>query len=370
MFTQVLVRYRSFAMTLAIALSLSAARADVEVSIDVPGGPARRLLLHLPANPGPGPLPLVLGFHGGFGNAESFRSISALNPTSDARGFAVAYMDAGDGVWGDYRPGPGSPEADLAYVRAALDRLESDFGVDLRRVYATGLSNGGAFCFVLAAELNDHIAAVAPVGHNLTQAFVDQATPGGPMHILQIAGTADPLMPFNGGVQGPGDLVLSSLATMEFWCKVNGNGSPTAVPLPNPAADGTFSVRETYAPSIAGFELERIIVFNGGHTWPGGLQYQPESVIGLTSRDFFANDAIWEFFADKCNSRGAVLPGDLNCDGLVSVSDIGPFVLALTDPAAYAEQYPSCDLLRADCNCDGVATVGDIGLFVTALTGT
>lgn len=60
----------------------------------------------------------------------------------------------------------------------------------------------------------------------------------------------------------------------------------------------------------------------------------------------------------------AVLVGDLNCDGLVSVSDIGPFVLALTDPAAYANAFPMCDGLAGDCSGDGLLTVGDIGCFV------
>lgn len=62
------------------------------------------------------------------------------------------------------------------------------------------------------------------------------------------------------------------------------------------------------------------------------------------------------------------LPGDLNCDGVVTVSDIGPFVLALTNPASYATQFPNCNILTGDMNGDGQVTVGDIGLFVQAVT--
>ena len=39
-----------------------------------------------------------------------------------------------------------------------------------------------------------------------------------------------------------------------------------------------------------------IAVIGGGHTWPGGLQYLPESVIGKTSREFNASEVIWQFF--------------------------------------------------------------------------
>lgn len=60
--------------------------------------------------------------------------------------------------------------------------------------------------------------------------------------------------------------------------------------------------------------------------------------------------------------------GDMNCDGVVSVSDIGGFVLALTNPAGYAAQFPSCDLEHADINMDGNVSVSDIGEFVQVLT--
>ncbi|MGE3181932.1 MAG: hypothetical protein AB7N71_09895 [Phycisphaerae bacterium] len=62
------------------------------------------------------------------------------------------------------------------------------------------------------------------------------------------------------------------------------------------------------------------------------------------------------------------LPGDLNCDGLISVSDVGPFVMALTDPAGYSAVFPDCDITNGDLNDDGVVSVGDIGEFVALLT--
>lgn len=65
----------------------------------------------------------------------------------------------------------------------------------------------------------------------------------------------------------------------------------------------------------------------------------------------------------------SVADGDMNCDGLLSVADIGPFVLALTSPGDYPTQFPDCDLNNADLNQDGEVSVGDIGLFVALLTG-
>jgi hypothetical protein len=61
--------------------------------------------------------------------------------------------------------------------------------------------------------------------------------------------------------------------------------------------------------------------------------------------------------------------GDLNCDDMVNAFDIDPFVLALTDAAAYGLSFPGCDVLLADINDDGVVNAFDIDPFVELLTG-
>jgi serine protease AprX len=66
---------------------------------------------------------------------------------------------------------------------------------------------------------------------------------------------------------------------------------------------------------------------------------------------------------------GGYSVGDLNCDGSVNGYDIDPFVLALTDPAAYAQTYADCDYMLADCNGDGSVNGYDIDPFVLLLTG-
>ena len=63
-----------------------------------------------------------------------------------------------------------------------------------------------------------------------------------------------------------------------------------------------------------------------------------------------------------------LLLGDMNCDGTLSVGDIAGFVLALTNPAGYAAQFPNCQIAAADVNNDTVISVGDIAGFVALLT--
>lgn len=63
------------------------------------------------------------------------------------------------------------------------------------------------------------------------------------------------------------------------------------------------------------------------------------------------------------------ITGDVNCDGVVTVADIGPFVLVLTNPVQYAVQYPDCNPENSDINGDDQISVADIGPFVAMLTG-
>ncbi len=92
-----------------------------------------------------------------------------------------------------------------------------------------------------------------------------------------------------------------------------------------------------------------------------------ESVSQLinASTPSFSEDLNADGIPDECQFA----PGDMNCDGFVTVADIGGFVLALTNPAAYAVQYPGCEIQLADVNNDGFVTVADIGPFVLLLTG-
>ncbi len=69
-------------------------------------------------------------------------------------------------------------------------------------------------------------------------------------------------------------------------------------------------------------------------------------------------------FDDPCTG----LRGDCNCDGVIDFNDINAFVLALTDPTAYGQTFPGCDINHADANADGAIDFGDINRFVALLS--
>ena len=71
--------------------------------------------------------------------------------------------------------------------------------------------------------------------------------------------------------------------------------------------------------------------------------------------------------------EGAIEPlfemGDMNCDGALNLLDVGPFVLALGDPEAYADAFPGCDIGLGDTNGDGLVNLLDVQQFIELISG-
>ena len=181
----------------------------------------------------------------------------------------------------------------MKFIRTLLDDLDTVVTVDPRRVYATGLSNGGAMCYRLASELSDRIAAIAPVAGTMA---IAQANPKRPVPVIAFHGTADSIVKYNGGNSGALQPHKSVDETVEIWRKLDGCPKPaTIVELPDRDAEDGCTVRKTeYPPGKANAEVILYTIQNGGHTWPG--QKSPLPTLGKSTLDISANDLIWEFF--------------------------------------------------------------------------
>lgn len=275
------------------------------------GGIERTYRIHLPSSAGrAGPMPLVLALHGGGGTGLNMEQLTlgGFNRLSETHGFAVIYPDGVDRHWNDGR-GVADYRAhredvdDVGFISALIEHLAQTQGIDRGRVYATGISNGGLLSMRLAHELSHKIAAIAPVAISVTDKIAAMRAPARPIPIVLIPGTHDPLVPWDGGnlgFQGGRAVgrVLSVAETVRYWVNHNRCApTPTVTREPDRSpGDGTRVRREAYAGCSEGAEVVVYVVEGGGHTWPGGLPYLPERVIGRTSRDIYANEVIWDFF--------------------------------------------------------------------------
>jgi polyhydroxybutyrate depolymerase len=261
----------------------------------------RTYLVHLPTGYQKGKrYPLVLAFHGGGGQPEDMRSLTGFNAVGDRENFIVVYPAGNDQNWADGRPEiPPAADGidDVGFISKLIDKLVLTYGIDRKRVYAAGISNGAMFSQRLACDLSNKITAIGSVAGGLSADIAPTCQPTRAIPMSLIVGTDDPIYSFENGFNRFGR-ILPPAATITQWVNLNQCAAePQVALLPNRAPlDGTRIERRIYPNCRAGSAVNYFIVQNGGHTWPGGPQYLPPRRIGKTSRDMDASNVLWQFF--------------------------------------------------------------------------
>jgi polyhydroxybutyrate depolymerase len=166
------------------------------------------------------PLPLVLNFHGLGSNARQEALYTGIDAAADAHGF-IAVTPDGTGEPRHWNLVRGGAVDDAGFVRALIDAVSAELCVDPQRVYTMGISDGAFFSSTLACDLNDRLAAVAVVAG---EPFVAARCAGKQaLPYLAFHGTADGLVPFEGGVGTRFAIPLRGARdNMKDWAKFNG----------------------------------------------------------------------------------------------------------------------------------------------------
>jgi polyhydroxybutyrate depolymerase len=260
--------------------------------------------------------PLIIILHGGGGTGEGMIKLTnnGFNTLAEKEGFIIAYPDGIENHWNDgrgltqYRAHRENID-DVGFISDLIDHLDKALNIDGTRVYATGISNGGMMAQRLACEMTDKIAAIGVISSAMSENLSLACSPTRPISVLIIAGTDDPLIPYEGGEIGFGDqergTVLSILQTVGFWVSNNDCSSTPVMRWEKDTdpRDGTKVRREIYSECEDGTEVIVYVVEGGGHTWSGGMQYLPIRIIGRTSKDIDANMILWDFFKSRVIHR-------------------------------------------------------------------
>ena len=238
-------------------------------------------------------VPLVLNFHGYGSNAAQQMFYGDFRDIADTEGFLLVHPEGttfiGDQFWNVGFPGLSSNIDDVGFTEALIDELATLYTIDLDRVYATGMSNGGFMSFLLACQLSEKIAAVASVTGSMTQDTFDDCNAQLPTPVLQIHGTEDDVVLYN-----ENNLSLPIPDVISYWVDHNNcETTPTTTTLPDvDVSDGSTIEHSVYEDGDNGITTEHMKVIGGGHTWPG-------SVINTagTNQDIDASMEIWLFFS-------------------------------------------------------------------------
>ncbi len=289
-----------------LALSQEAAAQNTNRREMEPHGQKRTYLLHVPADlANYQAVPLVFVFHGGGGDGAGIERMTRFSELADREGFIVVYPD---GLWKNWNDGraPSVSRAhrenvdDIGFVAALIDAVSMDHRVDSKRIFATGISNGGIFSHYLAANLSSRIAAIAPVSGGIAERFRDQFKPEKPVSVFIIQGTDDPLVPFHGGgiVRGRRGRIIDTDEAVRLWADCDGClREPQSGKLPDTDSRDRCTVKwYSWTHGRDDTEVKLYVIQGGGHTWPDGPQYLPALLVGRVCRDFNATEAIWEFF--------------------------------------------------------------------------
>jgi len=306
-------------LLLAFLLALGARPAGLtpgnhRISLHV-GDRTRRYIVHVPPQAREGrPLPVVLSFHGGGGTGQSMLDYARTDRVADREGFLVVYPD-GTGRWRrrllTWNAGSCCGYArdrgvdDVGFVRALLDDLARRTRVDARRVYATGLSNGGMMAYRLAAEAGDRIAAIASVAGGMV---VDSIRSPRPVPILHIHSVDDPRALYGGGLGPPFPFTNARVlqpvmdSVIARWvafdrCPATAAVGDTVRGRPGSAAAAHTATPITYGPCADGTEVVLWKLTGAGHVWPGATAQAWQEYVGPPTDVVDANTLMWRFFS-------------------------------------------------------------------------
>lgn len=267
-------------------------------------GLQRSYILYVPDSYIPGQeTPLVMNFHGYTSNAFEQMNYGDFRNIADTAGFLLVHpMGTLDNLGNPYwNANWGGDVDDIGFTEALIDSLSIDYDINQDRIFSTGMSNGGFMSYTLACELSHRIAAIASVTGTMNANQVNYCEPQHPMPVMEIHGTADFVVPYNGNF-----LMEPIPNTLAYWSNFNQcNEVPEITEIPDyDPNDGCTAEFHFYGTGANGVTVEHFKIINGGHTWPGSAF---SSGSGNTNQDIVASTEIWKFFS-KYDINGLINP--------------------------------------------------------------
>jgi polyhydroxybutyrate depolymerase len=297
---------RVFALVGALALGVSAALAE---QIDI-NGVTRTFTAQLPDTR---PVPLVIVLHGNTQTGADMASRTSWPEIAKREHFGVVFPDGLNRAWADFRPnakraGRAPPEGtdDIAFIVRLIEKFIADGAADPKHIYITDVSNGGAMTMTMICTRADLFAAAASVIINLTDESANACHPSRAVPMLMMNGTADPLIPYQGG-RGTSRFAVpgfwSTEKTLDFWRRANACETQDAATVDLADRDQTDQSTVTRISSRCpqGRDVVLYRVNDGGHRMPGSF---PDArfprlvnfLLGPQNHDIDGAETIWTFF--------------------------------------------------------------------------
>lgn len=231
--------------------------------------------------------PLVIYLHGANGNGWKQMQSSYFRNIADREDFLLVMPQAllgtynGESIY-QWDAHELFPWDDVAFFNKIIEFMDADYNVDLKRVYLSGMSNGGFMTFYAAEQMQDKLAAIAPIAGLMSSNIYNGYTIDHPIPLCYMHGTADSIVKMNSGI------TLNQV--INLWIDINGcdhAGTQEELPDINTTDNATVTLFRYYG-SSPNSEIRYYRINGGGHSVPG---IEPGSTF-----DINAYEEIWKFF--------------------------------------------------------------------------
>jgi polyhydroxybutyrate depolymerase len=208
-------------------------------------------------------VPLLLNFHGFGGSANEFMNDADMRSLAASYSFILVYPQGSslDGfshwnacpIGGDNK----SDADDFGFVEAIINKVSSQYNIDVERIYSAGYSNGGMMAYGLANYRSDLIAAVASVSGAMLDCI---GSTSHPMPVVHLHGTSDGVLPYNGSNDWN-----SVQSTLDHW--INFNNTTTNPTVSTFNSEGTTIEHYVYGQGDRSVSVEHYKYIGGDHVW-------------------------------------------------------------------------------------------------------
>lgn len=250
--------------------------------------------------------PAIFVLHYNLASAQPMANLTEVGQL--ARDFGVwIIMPTADGNAWNIEANRTTGNDDVSFLAELIDHAVATRKINPHRVYMTGYSDGGNMSVRFACERPEKIAAAGAVGATMrrSQSQLGRCSPSLGTPFVYIMGTDDKQVLYEPNVlTDPVPVIgcnaavrcnLSAPAAAAYWANIDQcNSTPTRIYLPDTVDDDTTVYVDRYSGCANGALVELNTVVNGGHTWPGSLDFAPRA--GITGQDINATLVMWNFF--------------------------------------------------------------------------
>ena len=266
-------------------------------------GAVRVFHYYIPSNLQPNEsVPLLIALHGLTQTGSGLMDITQFNAIAESEHFIVCYPSGLQNAWNANMNVSVSSADDKGFIEKLVDYFELTYNSNPTRRYLCGMSNGGFMSHKMVCESSYCFAAIASVAGVMSDTTYNNCNPQHATPVLQIHGTADAIVPYNGG-GATGASVGDMLTKYQQFYGANPTPLITAMPNPN-LTDLSYPELHTYLNGTAA--IRHVKIYGGGHQWPGINTLLGGA--GTINMDFYSPQFIWDFLSTKsCASADSPL---------------------------------------------------------------